>query len=122
MTEKEKEIFKRPPILSPPTKSFPVPIASIACLARTGLIFRIFLYFNKATYDSNVPNLDGPRDAEFRRASRAFLVDYDRAIPELEQANHCINCGECIPTCPQRIRIPSELLRIDNLVQQLKAR
>ena len=80
----------------------------------------ILLYYNKATWDSNLPDLEGPRDAEFERASRAFLVDYNRTIPELEQANHCINCGECEPTCPQNIKIPTDLLKIDNLVQQLK--
>ena len=80
----------------------------------------VLLYYNKATWDSNLPNLDGPRDAEFKRSSRAFLTDYNRTIPELEQANHCINCGECEITCPQNIKIPTELLNIDNLVQQLK--
>ncbi|MDD3541525.1 aldo/keto reductase [Petrimonas sulfuriphila] len=80
----------------------------------------ILLYYNKATWDSNLPDLEGQRDAEFERASRAFLVDYNRTIPELEQANHCINCGECEPTCPQNIKIPTDLLKIDNLVQQLK--
>lgn len=79
------------------------------------------LYYNKATWDSNIPNMEGPRDAEFKRAARAFQVDYDRTIPELEQANHCINCGECEPTCPQHIKIPTELLNINNLVEQLKS-
>lgn len=80
----------------------------------------VLLYYNKATWDSNIPNLEGPRDGEFNRASRAFLVDYERTIPELERANHCINCGECEPTCPQNIKIPTDLLKIDNLVQELK--
>ncbi len=80
----------------------------------------VFLYYNKATYEDNVPDTGGERDAGFGRKSRNFLVGYEQTIPELERANHCINCGECEPTCPQRIRIPDEMLRIDNLVKQLK--
>jgi predicted aldo/keto reductase-like oxidoreductase len=123
MTDKEKEILQKAADIITTYKIIPCTDCKYCVPCPYGVdIPGILLYFNKATYDSNVPNLDGPRDAEFKRASRAFLVDYDRTIPELEQANHCINCGECIPTCPQRIKIPSELLRIDHLVQQLKAR
>ena len=81
----------------------------------------VFLYHNKATYDSNIPDPEGARDAVFRRASKAYLAGYDRAIPQLEQANHCVNCGDCVPTCPQHIDIPGEMLRIDTMVQQLKS-
>ncbi|MGI6572369.1 MAG: aldo/keto reductase [Fermentimonas sp.] len=123
MTDKEKEILQNAADIIATYRIIPCTDCKYCVPCPYGVdIPGIFLYFNKATYDSNVPNLDGPRDAEFKRASRAFLVDYDRTIPELEQANHCINCGECISTCPQRIRIPSELFRINNLVQQLKAR
>ena len=60
------------------------------------------------------------QDDEYRRARRAFLVSYDRAIPKLRQASHCIGCGECMSHCPQRIKIPDELHRIDRMVEELK--
>ena len=45
---------------------------------------------------------------------------YDRSVPKLRQADHCIGCNQCSPHCPQRIDIPSELHRIDNYVNQLR--
>lgn len=81
----------------------------------------VLLYYNKATYEDNIPDMEGDRDAKFRRSSKNFLTGYERTIPELERANHCINCGECQLTCPQRIRIPDELLRINTLVEQIKS-
>lgn len=57
---------------------------------------------------------------ELRRGRRAFLVGYDRSVPKLRQASHCIGCSQCVPHCPQSIDIPKELHRIDQYVEQLK--
>ena len=57
---------------------------------------------------------------EYRRARRAFLVGYDRSVPRLRQASHCIGCGQCVGHCPQRIDIPKEMQRIDKFVETLK--
>ncbi len=35
----------------------------------------------------------------------AYVNDY-RAIPESNQAHHCVACGACVPKCPQKIDIP----------------
>ena len=51
---------------------------------------------------------------------RAFLVGYDRSVPRLRQADHCIGCGQCNPHCPQGIDIPKEMQRIDHFVEQLR--
>ena len=58
--------------------------------------------------------------SEYRRARRAFLVGYDRSVPRLRQASHCIGCGQCVGHCPQRIDIPKEMQRIDKFVETLK--
>ena len=76
------------------------------------------LYYNKCVNEGNIP--ESSQSADYRRARRAFLVGYDRALPAVRQANHCIGCGECVGHCPQRIQIPEELQRIDQLVEQLK--
>ena len=56
----------------------------------------------------------------YRKARRAFLVGYDRSVPKLRQASHCIGCNQCVPHCPQNIRIPQELHRIDLFAEHLK--
>ena len=60
------------------------------------------------------------QDPGYARERRAFLIGYDRSVPRLRQASHCIGCGQCAPHCPQSIDIPAELHRIDNFVEQLK--
>lgn len=78
----------------------------------------IFSHYNKCLNDGNVPVNEQNKD--YRRARRAFLVGYDRSVPKLRQANHCIGCNQCSPHCPQRIDIPKEMRRIDKFVEELK--
>ena len=59
-------------------------------------------------------------DSNYRQARRAFLIGYDRSVPKLRQANHCIGCGQCNEHCPQSIDIPKEMQRIDQYVEKLK--
>ena len=56
----------------------------------------------------------------YRRNRRAFLIGYDRAVPKVRQADHCIGCRHCLSHCPQRINIPKEMRTINKLVEQLK--
>ena len=78
----------------------------------------IFLHYNKCVNEGNVP--EDVQDANYKEARRAFLVGYDRSVPKLRQANHCIGCRECVSHCPQRINIPRQLHRIDKFVEMLK--
>ncbi|MDR0962919.1 MAG: aldo/keto reductase [Mediterranea sp.] len=78
----------------------------------------ILLHYNKCVNEANVPQ--DRMDPNYRKARRAFLVGYDREVPALRQADHCIGCNQCTPFCPQRIRIPQELRRIDEFVEKLK--
>ena len=79
----------------------------------------VFSHYNKCIKEGNMPN-KGSQDPDYRRARRAFLIGYDRDVPRLRQASHCIGCGQCIAHCPQRIQIPQEMHRIDKFVEQLK--
>ncbi len=56
----------------------------------------------------------------YARTRRKYLLAYDKAIPSVRQADHCISCGRCVPACPQKIAIPRELRRIDNYIETLK--
>jgi len=78
----------------------------------------ILLHYNKCISEGNMT--DSTQDENYRKARRAFLVGYDRSVPKLRQANHCIGCSQCAPHCPQRIDIPKELHRIDAYVERLK--
>ena len=78
----------------------------------------ILLHYNKCVNEGNVPETQ--QDENYRKARQAFLVGYDRSVPKLRQANHCIGCNQCSPLCPQRIDIPRELHRIDAFVEKLK--
>lgn len=63
---------------------------------------------------------DSEEKRQFRRARRAFLVDYDRAVPSFRQADHCIGCNHCVSECPQGINIPEQMQRINDYVESLK--
>lgn len=78
----------------------------------------ILLHYNKCINEGNVP--ESAQSENYRKARRAFLVGYDRSVPKLRQASHCIGCNQCAPHCPQAIDIPAELHRIDRFVEDLK--
>ncbi len=78
----------------------------------------VLLHYNKCVNEGNVP--ESQQDENYREARRAFLVGYDRSVPKLRQADHCIGCRQCNEHCPQRIDIPRQLHRIDEFVEKLK--
>ena len=78
----------------------------------------VLLHYNKCVNEGNVPQSQG--DPNYRKARRTFLVGYDRSVPKLRQADHCVGCRECVSHCPQRINIPNELHLIDAFVELLR--
>ncbi|RHU30752.1 aldo/keto reductase [Parabacteroides sp. TM07-1AC] len=78
----------------------------------------ILLHYNRCINAGNIP--ESRQDENYAKARRAFLIGYDRSVPRLRQANHCVGCNQCNPHCPQNIDIPKELLRIDKYTEQLK--
>lgn len=78
----------------------------------------IFGHYNRIV--SSDKRLRSSKDENYKEARRAFLVGYDRSVPKLRQANHCIGCEICKPHCPQTIDIPNEMRRIDMYAEQLK--
>lgn len=78
----------------------------------------ILLHYNKCVNEGEV--VLSSTDEGYKKARRAYLVSYDRAIPELRQAARCIGCNQCSEHCPQHIDIPKEILRIDRYVEDLR--
>ena len=78
----------------------------------------IFGHYNRIL--SADRRLKSSKDENYKEARRAFLVGYDRTVPKLRQANHCIGCKLCNPRCPQRIDIPKEIRQINRYVEDLK--
>ena len=78
----------------------------------------VLLHFNKCINEGNMPA--SQQDPNYRKARRAFLVGYDRAVPRLRQASHCIGCSKCVDHCPQNINIPKQMQRIDQFAESLK--
>lgn len=78
----------------------------------------IFAHYNKCINEDNMPT--SSRDEKYAEARRAFLVGYDRSVPKLRQADHCIGCKQCLYHCPQRIDIPKQMERINNYIEDLK--
>ena len=95
-----------------------------------------FVHYNKLKIEGHLPDLssvplvekdgreevnrDDPAYATYRENRRRYLISFDRAIARERQPDHCIQCGQCVSHCPQNIRIPQELARIDQLIEQLK--
>ena len=78
-----------------------------------------FLHYNKCVNHGYVSK--SHLDANYEEARRAFLIGYDRRVPKLSQASHCIGCGQCASQCPQGIDIPSQMRMIDDYVERLRS-
>ena len=78
----------------------------------------ILLHYNKCVNAGEVAA--SINDEGYKKARRAYLVSYDRAVPKLRQASRCIGCNQCMSHCPQSINIPRELHNIDRYVENLK--
>lgn len=78
----------------------------------------IFKHYNKCVNEGEIAQ--DVNSENYKKARRAYLVSYDRAVPKIRQASRCIGCNQCVHQCPQNIRIPQELHKIDRYVDNLK--
>lgn len=78
----------------------------------------VLTYYNKRITEQTLPTDSGT--PEYKKLRRSFLNEYDKAVPALRQADHCIGCRTCVKECPQKIDIPAQLHRIDEYIEKLK--
>lgn len=78
----------------------------------------IFAHYNKCINEGNYT--DNIHDEDYAKSRKAFLVGYDRSVPRLRQADHCVGCRKCEDHCPQRIPIVDNMRMIDDFVENLK--
>ena len=78
-----------------------------------------FAYYNEAV-NSHILPLPEPSDADYSQRQQQFIEGYRKVLPNAETwARSCQDCEECLPKCPQQIRIPNQMSRI---VQTLRVR
>lgn len=78
----------------------------------------IFAFYNKTVNEGTY--VKTPEQEKYARTRRKYLAGYDKAVVSYRQADHCIACGQCLKACPQRIKIPTELKRIDDYIEKIK--
>jgi len=119
LTDEEKTFLHRIAIEYQENKVVPCTACNYCMPCPYGVdIPGIFAHYNKCINENNLPrDLSDPRYAEARRA---FLYGYDRSVPRLRQAGMCVACGTCLSHCPQSIKIPTELQRIDKYADKLR--
>ena len=78
----------------------------------------ILSHYNKCVNEGLITS--SPESENYRKARRAYLISYDRAVGGLSQADRCIGCNKCAIKCPQGISIPRELRRIDQYIEGLR--
>lgn len=80
----------------------------------------IFAHYNKMLNEGNaIKDLAADASSEerraYRKARRAYLKNYNKAVDPDRQAEHCIACGRCLSECPQQINIPRQMAMIEKL-------
>lgn len=80
----------------------------------------VFEAYNKCVKDSNIPDMEGPKDDKFNKKRRAFLATYYNTVPEGSRADRCIACGACTSQCPQKLDVPGLITKIKDMVKELE--
>lgn len=76
-----------------------------------------FAFYNACVNDGTLPPTD-PNANGFKKKNAKFQKAYKKALPESQLASQCVECGECLKKCPQRIPIPTRMGRLTDLLDR----
>ncbi|MBQ8099537.1 MAG: aldo/keto reductase [Bacteroidaceae bacterium] len=77
-----------------------------------------FAYLNKCIEAGAIPA--SRQSGNYAKLREAFLSNFDNSVPQKTQSLNCTECKHCVPLCPQHIKIPEQMKRINQLVENLK--
>ncbi len=76
-----------------------------------------FTVYNDAMHSGILP-LPTKSDPDYDKRHEAFVNAYFAGVSADKRATQCIDCGHCLPLCPQQIRIPSQMGRITQILRR----
>ena len=77
-----------------------------------------FAYYNDAVNEHLLP-LPDKQAADYAERKEKFAAGLRKALPDVQKwARSCQDCEECLPKCPQQIRIPNQMARIVELLRR----
>ena len=77
-----------------------------------------FAYYNEAV-NSHVLPLPEKQAPDYATRKQQFADGLQKALPKVETwARSCADCEECLPKCPQQIRIPNQMARMVELLRK----
>ena len=76
-----------------------------------------FAYYNQCVNEDSLPPTDTAA-SDFKKKNKKFLKGYHAALKDSELASQCVECGQCLSKCPQRIRIPQQMSRLTDLLER----
>ena len=77
-----------------------------------------FAYYNDAVHEHVLP-LPDKQAADYAERKEKFAAGLRKALPDVQKwARSCQDCEECLPKCPQQIRIPNQMARIVELLRR----
>jgi len=116
MTDEEMVLMER---IANGMSGVPV-IPCTACQYCMPCPFGVEIPKNFTIYNDAVNNKTFPQkgDADYKKKLKAFQKSYRNQLKKEEWATQCMECGKCLPKCPQSIRIPNQLARIVEFIEE----
>ena len=75
-----------------------------------------FAFYNEAMNNKLLP-LPEKSSPDYSTKQKQFTEQYFAHFPAEARANQCMDCEECLKKCPQGIRIPNQLSRINDILR-----